>query len=325
MPCRSWPSRFIRLVGVLALLLFVLTLAPTFAFAQTTHVSRSQARLLSTHFVWTATSANTEYNATYIDNPATNFQTGLALFVTPNWNPRGACGCQSIPSTYNAVLYDTTSTSHPGQWAIFDNGGRPIQPGTSFNVLAVPLGGSVFWQTSNASNIVGDSTYLDNPLTNNHPEAQLLVMRGFSTALDPLATIDPVTVGVWYDDVVKEWAIFNEDRTSMISHADFFVMVGASASGGGTEFSWTATTSTTGGDSTFLDTSVTNEHPNAIVFATQNWSPGGIGSFVYNNATLGVWYQSSSLFPHPQKWAVFNEDASNLPLGTGFNVLTFSS
>jgi hypothetical protein len=67
--------------------------------------------------------------------------------------------------------------------------------------------------------------------------------------------------------------------------------------------------------STYIDHPLTDNQPNAIVFVTPNWNPGGVGS-TYNAHPVGVWYDDLK-----HKWAIFNEDQSAMPPGAAFNVL----
>jgi hypothetical protein len=56
--------------------------------------------------------------------------------------------------------------------------------------------------------------------------------------------------------------------------------------------------------------------PNAILFVTPNWNPGGVGG-VYNNHPIGVFFcQRCS-----NKWAIFNQDFAAIPLNAAFNVM----
>ena len=75
-----------------------------------------------------------------------------------------------------------------------------------------------------------------------------------------------------------------------------------------------ATAANSAGDiSPSIDNALTNGHPNAILFATPNLNPGGVGG-TYNNHNFGVYYDSG-------QWAVFNQDGVTIPVGAAFNVL----
>lgn len=71
-------------------------------------------------------------------------------------------------------------------------------------------------------------------------------------------------------------------------------------------------------NSTYLDNPSTNNNPNAVLSATQNWNPGG-GAGTYNDHPIGVWYD-----PDVKKWAIFNQDQASMPEGAAFNVAVLS-
>ena len=75
-----------------------------------------------------------------------------------------------------------------------------------------------------------------------------------------------------------------------------------------------ATSENISGNSTYLDNPLTNGYPNAILYVTQNWNPGGTAG-TYNNHPIGVWYDTER-----QRWAVFNQDREPMPAGAAFNV-----
>lgn len=77
-----------------------------------------------------------------------------------------------------------------------------------------------------------------------------------------------------------------------------------------------ATLANSVGNWTALNNPVTNNNPNAIVFATPNWNPGGAGG-VYDNHPIGVWYTGT-------RWAIFNEDLAAIPNGASFNVTAYN-
>jgi hypothetical protein len=76
-----------------------------------------------------------------------------------------------------------------------------------------------------------------------------------------------------------------------------------------------ATVANITGNWTTIDHPLTNENPNAIVFVTQNWNPGGT-SGKYNDHPIGVWYDNGE-----KKWAIFNQDLAAMPDGADFNVM----
>jgi hypothetical protein len=67
-------------------------------------------------------------------------------------------------------------------------------------------------------------------------------------------------------------------------------------------------------NSTYLDEDLINDNPNAIVYVTPNWNPGGEGD-TYNDHAIGVWFDDKR-----QRWAIFNQDREPMPEGAAFNV-----
>jgi hypothetical protein len=101
----------------------------------------------------------------------------------------------------------------------------------------------------------------------------------------------------------------------------FWVLVpylqGGTAPGGAgfdAAFVHRATPENISANSTYLDDPLTNDNPDAILYVTQNWNPGGNGD-TYNEHPIGVWYDSSR-----QRWAIFNQDREAMPDGAAFNV-----
>lgn len=272
------------------------------------------AATVTSHFVWTATSSNTSGDSSFISNGSTNSSPGDLLFVTPNWNPNGLCGCiyETAPI---GVWYDTSNS----RWAVFreDSGTMPANEG--YNVLVVPpnkIGSSVFVQTSTSANTAGDYTLINNPLTNGQPNAKLLVTQDWNPG-GTGGAYNPHNVGVWYDSAAGKWGIFNEDLASMPIGVSFNVMVGQAPSNGGVMKTLKTTSTNRSGDTTFISNSQTTGNPNNVTFTTQNWNPGGAGG-TYNNAQTGVWYNGAGE-------GVFNENTSSPPLNSAFNTLIFSS
>jgi hypothetical protein len=82
-----------------------------------------------------------------------------------------------------------------------------------------------------------------------------------------------------------------------------------------TVFIHRATSESIAENSTYLENRLINANPEAILFVTQNWNPGGESS-TYNEHPIGVWYDSGR-----QRWAIFNQDRAAMPEGAAFNVL----
>jgi len=77
-----------------------------------------------------------------------------------------------------------------------------------------------------------------------------------------------------------------------------------------------ATAANTYASWTDLDNPITNNNPSAIVYVTPVWNPGGVYASAFDYANVGVWYNIAT-----NKWSIFNEDNSPMPIGAAFNVL----
>lgn len=65
---------------------------------------------------------------------------------------------------------------------------------------------------------------------------------------------------------------------------------------------------------TCIDNPASNGDPNALVYITHNYNPGGSGGS-YAPYPLGVWYYTG-------KWCIYYQDTSKaMPAGINFNVL----
>lgn len=67
-------------------------------------------------------------------------------------------------------------------------------------------------------------------------------------------------------------------------------------------------------NSTYIDDSLTNDNPDAVLIVTQNWNPGAEGG-TYNDHSVGVWYNSER-----GRWAIFNQDREDMTEEAAFNV-----
>ena len=200
-----------------------------------------------------------------------------------------------------------------GKWAIFNQDNTASMPiGADFNVLIPPTNAEVFVHTATPGNILFNYTLIDHPLTNENPNAIVMVTQNWNPGgVD--GTYNNYPIGVWYSSSAKKWGIFNQDSSSsMPVDAAFNVLISTTD---WAAFVHTATSTNITTNSTFIDQSLTNDNPNAILFVTPNWNPGG-GIGIYNNHPIGVWYSHGA-----KKWAIFNQDKASMPDGSAFNVL----
>jgi len=164
-----------------------------------------------------------------------------------------------------------------------------------------------FVHVATSANIAKDSTVIDHPLTNGNPNAIIIVTPNWNPG-GVGGTYDNHPIGVYYN-IESQWAIFNQDLAPMPVGAAFNVII---LTTGTKVFVHTASAGNSAGDHTEIDNPLTNGKPNALVFVTPNWNPGGVGG-TYDNHSIGVYYNAG-------KWAIFNQDGVAIPVGAAFNV-----
>jgi hypothetical protein len=268
---------------------------------------------VTSHFMWTADSANTIGDTAYIDNGATNGEPGDILFVTPNFNANGLCGCQNefIPA---GVYYD----SGAAEWAVFLETVEGMPAGESFNVLVVPKSSpAVFVDRARSADTKGDYTLINSRLSNGKPDALIQVTQDWNPGGRADGVYNPHPVGVEYIRAKKEWAILNEDRRAMPLGASFNVLIGQSPSNGGQSVLVTNKASKNGAALLFSNRE-TSGNPNNVTFITQDFNPGGTRKGTYNGTQPSAWYDGA-------QEAVWNTGGADVPLHAAFNLLIFSS
>jgi hypothetical protein len=238
---------------------------------------------------------------------------GDIVFVTPVVNASN-CGCFTDAAPLG--VYEDGSS-----WAIFNEDGSAMSVGMEFDVLVVPKAtASVFTETSSASNSGGDSMYIDSPLTNGNPKAQIQVTQNW----DPNGVYNDVSVGVWYDSDAGEWAVFNEDGSDMPTGASFNIMLGVTPSNGGTGLVQKANKGNelTAGV-TYINSGVTNNDDSAFALVTPLWNPNGSGG-VFNTVPVGMVIDN---FGDQPEIGIFPEDnvSTSLPIKSAYNAILFSS
>jgi hypothetical protein len=196
---------------------------------------------------------------------------------------------------------------------------HPAAAAASHPLIPNPLPGvSLYVHYANGRNSFEDYTTISDG-TNGNPNALVVVTPSWDPGGTYPGAFDAHTLGVFYNPIVKQWAIFNQDGSSMPSGAAFNVY---DFSGPFTDFSpyahsgallQTATATNSAGDWTEISNVVTDNQPNELLTVTPNWSIND----VYDNHPLGVWYSNGH-------WYIFHEDQTAIPVGAAYNVVAFS-
>jgi hypothetical protein len=98
-----------------------------------------------------------------------------------------------------------------------------VPAGATFEV-AVPPADQRFVHRAAPPNTVGDATYLDDPLTNGEPDAEVSVTQNWNPG-GGVGVYNGHPVGVRYDGDAGQWVVYNEDDAPMPEGAAFNVAV----------------------------------------------------------------------------------------------------
>jgi hypothetical protein len=153
---------------------------------------------------------------------------------------------------------------------------------------------------------VGDYTIIDNPVTNNNPNAAIEVTQEFTSLYNPHE------VGAFYigSRTGSRWAIFNEDGAAMSAGASFDLSVGQAPKTSYQQvYAHTATAGNTNGYISYLTASVFT-NPSILPRVTQVSNPGGVCGCVFNPHAVGLWYDSAA-----GRWSIYNVEFAPIPLG----------
>lgn len=233
---------------------------------------------------------------------------GLVFGGRPEWLTSGSGateGTMAAKSGEAATSKDTDlETPGEAQNANSEEATNPAQ-----NAKA-PANKSVLTHTATDANSRGDYTYISHPAIDGDPNAVVLVAESTDRKNARGASYDH-NIGVWYESVnEKKWAIFNQDRAAIPAGRTFEVIIPPASE----TFVHYARLGNTEGNSTYLDSPLTNGEPDALLTVTQNWNPGG-GRGVYNDHPIDVLYEADI-----RKWAIYNRDGAPMPDGAAFNV-----
>ena len=131
------------------------------------------------------------------------------LLVTHLYNPIPSFG---VYLNHNIGLHYYTSQN---KWSVL-NEDRSSAIAAAYNLADETKNPNAFVLTTTISNIGGDSVTIDNPISNNNPNAVVFVAPVYGAYWDH-------AVGVWYDG--SYWNVFNEDETAMPAGQKFNVVI----------------------------------------------------------------------------------------------------
>jgi hypothetical protein len=171
-------------------------------------------------FVHRATDANSRGDYTYLDRPSINGDPDAVVLAEPS-RDRGGDG-EAGYGHNTGVWYEPREE----KWAIFNQDLAPVPAGTAFEVV-VPPPDEGFVHRTGPDDTFGNVTYLDDPLLNGRPNAEVSVTQNWNPGGGE-GVYNDHPVGVLYDRDVGIWFIYNEDGARMPEGAAFNVAVSAS-------------------------------------------------------------------------------------------------
>jgi len=174
-----------------------------------------------TAYVHAATDANSRGDYTYLAHPRIDGDPDAVIFAQPSPSRGGQAGAAYGHNI--GVWYEPTKE----RWAVFNQDLTAVPAGTAFEVV-VPPADRGFVHRAALQNTVGNATYLDNPLTNGEPDAEVSVTQNWNPG-GGNGVYNDHPVGVQYDEDVQKWLVYNEDDSRMPEGAAFNVVVSEAA------------------------------------------------------------------------------------------------
>jgi hypothetical protein len=174
-----------------------------------------------------------------------------------------------------------------------------------------------FLLKSTSGNTKGDTTYINNKLSNGNRHALVFVTANWNPPGIKDGTYDTAPLGVWYNVKRKKWGVFNEDGSAMTIGMAFNVLIVPKPTKDA--FVHTSTTASDAGATTYISSPATNHKPGVLLQVTQNWDPPGV-PFDTNDHPVGVYFRRGK-----GKWGIFEENGADMPAGPSFNVLVGTS
>jgi hypothetical protein len=171
-----------------------------------------------TVFTHTATDANSRGDYTYISDPAIDGDPDAVVLVAESTDGRNARG-----ASYDHNIGVWYEGANEKKWAIFNQDRAAIPAGATFEVIILQAY-ETFVHYAKLDNTVGNRTYLDNPLTNEEPDALLTVTQNWNPG-GGRGVYNDHPIDVVYDADIRKWAIYNRDGAPMPDGAAFNIAV----------------------------------------------------------------------------------------------------
>ena len=172
-------------------------------------------------FVQTATTANTLGGATYINSTLTNGLPNAQILITPNYDPGGKNGVLNdhpVGAYYNRTLKE---------WGVLNEDGSSMTIGAHFNIMvgSKPSNGGIeTLMQATSNNTAGSFAIVNNKNSNGNPNAAVFETQN-SDPGGTGGTFDTSVTGVeYFQRPTDDWAVFQEDNSSMALGTSFNVL-----------------------------------------------------------------------------------------------------
>jgi hypothetical protein len=166
---------------------------------------------------------------TYIGDPSINGDSNAVVLVAPTPDRGSASASASTAAAGTSVYGHNIGVWYEGadkkKWAIFNQDRAAVLAGATFEVVIPPASES-FVHRAESDNTFGNTTYLDDPLTNGSPDVPVLVTQNWNPGGGGVYNDHPV--GVFYDEDTEQWAVYNLDGARMPKGAAFNIAVSES-------------------------------------------------------------------------------------------------
>ena len=161
-------------------------------------------------FLHTTTASNISSNYTIIDNPLLNNNPDARILIQPRY--------VTGRIDKNVGLWYSSSQN---KWTIFNEDVSAMATSKDFCIWLLDTAKS-FIHSIDTSVVINSTSYsyIDNPMTNNNPDAKILV-----TALLNDGNYFDHIVGMWYDVAPQKWVLFTEDGVGFTHDTKYVVYV----------------------------------------------------------------------------------------------------
>ena len=167
-------------------------------------------------FVHTADGGNSRGDYTYLSDPRIDGDPDAVVLAAPSPN-RGGDGDAYGHNV--GVWYEPERQ----RWAIFNQDLAAVPDGSTFGVV-VPRADEGLVHRAGPDDTFGNTTYLEEPLLNGEPNAEVSVTQNWNPGGGE-GVYNDHPVGVLYDGDADSWFVYNEDGARMPEGAAFNVVV----------------------------------------------------------------------------------------------------